>query len=130
MSILKHIAVFSSASLFKVLPLSILCVFFKIWAMFIMLGYYLVLFVCLEITERCYNLQKSELWRQMWDWVMSWLTITNLGKGKAAALYRLVSTLYWTITYTITLSVIQAICNTDPDIVNIDLARSLLGLGP
>ena len=51
---------------------------------------------------------------------MSWLTITNLGRGKAAAICRLVSTLYWTIAHTITFTVILAICNTDPGIVDVD----------
>ena len=81
-------------------------------------SYMLVLFVSLDITRRCYNLQKSD-WRQGAECVMSWLTITNLGRSKAAALLRLVSTLFWTITHTITLSVILAICHTDPGIVNI-----------
>ena len=47
---------------------------------------------------------------------MSWLTITNLERGKDAALLRMVSTIFWTITHTITLTVILAICPTDPDI--------------
>ena len=119
MSILKNIAVFSSASLFKVLAASILCVFFKVWAAVIIAGYIMVLNVCLGITLCCYNLGKSERYRQLMEcFIMSWLTITNLGRGKTAALFRLVSTLFWTIAHTITLSVILAICHTDPGIVN------------
>ena len=56
----------------------------------------------------------------MESWTMSWLTITNLGRGKDAALYRLVSTLYWTIAHTIIFTVILVICITDPGIVNFD----------
>ena len=38
--------------------------------------------------------------------------MTNLGRGKTTVLYRTVSTLFWIIAYTITLTVILAICNT------------------
>ena len=51
---------------------------------------------------------------------MSCLTITNLGRGKAAAVCRMVSTIYWIIAHTITFTVILVICNTDPGIVNYD----------
>ena len=40
-------------------------------------------------------------------------------QGKAAALFRLVSTLFWTISYNIMLLVILGICNTDPSDVSI-----------
>ena len=118
-SIMKNILVFLTASLFKVLAISIIGVFFKVGTLFIFMGYDFVLCVCLLITRLCYNLKWER--GQMWESVkMSWLTITNLGRGKDASHCRLVSTLYWTIAHTITLSVILDICNTDPTIVNAD----------
>ena len=56
MSILKNIAVFLPISLFRILAGSILCVLFNVFAIAIIVGYMLVLFVCLGITDRCYNL--------------------------------------------------------------------------
>ena len=118
-SIVKNIAVFSAASLFRVLALSILGVFFKVWALLIMAGYLLVLAVCLGIRACCCNFSFNR--RQFGECLlMSWLTITNLERGRTAALLRIVSTLYWTIAHTITLSVILRICHTDPGIVNIE----------
>ena len=52
---------------------------------------------------------------------LSWLTITNLGRGKAAAVCRLMSSLYWTFAHTINITVILVICNTDPGIMDTDL---------
>ena len=117
--------VFATASLFKVLTLSILAVFFKAGAFFmipgyfflIIFGYCFVLLIFLGITVRCYNLKNW--WQQFGEsLVISWLTITNLESGKTAAICRLVSILYWTTAHTITFTVIIAICNTDPGIVN------------
>ena len=42
-----------------------------------------------------------------------------MGTDKAAALFRMVSSLYWTIAHTIIFTVILAICNTDPGIVDL-----------
>ena len=49
---------------------------------------------------------------------LSWLTITNLGRGKADAVYRLISSIFWIIAHTITITVILVICNTDPGIMD------------
>ena len=46
--------------------------------------------------------------------------MTNLGRGKIAALYRMVSSLFWIIAHTITFIVILAICNMDPSNVSIN----------
>ena len=120
MSILKNIAVFFHATLFRILVFSIHGVFFKGGGMFIILGYYFVLLFCLLITARRYNLREEKDWiRQLLEPSLSVLTITNLGRGKAAALFRLVSTLYLVIVYTITLTVILVICNTDPSNVDV-----------
>ena len=46
------------------------------------------------------------------------MTITNLGRGKAAAVCRLMSSLFSTVAHTISVTIILAICNTDPGIVD------------
>ena len=134
MSILKNISVFLPATLFKVMAVSIIGVFFKLWAFFVIIpGYMIVMFFCLGITAWCHKLRYScwkmccfltgwglllSLGRSLLEsFFLSWLTITNLGRGKADALFRLVSTIYWTIAHTITFTVILAICNTDPGII-------------
>ena len=102
------------------MAVSIIGVFFKIWATLIIFGYTIVLSVCLGKTTGRYNLKGgARQWGE--SFFMSWLTITNLGRGKANALFRLVSTLYWTIAHTITFTVILVICNTDPGIDRVDL---------
>ena len=106
--------------MFRILVFSIHGVFFKGGGTFIILGYYFVLLVCMLITARKYNLREEKDWmRQLVEPSLSVLTLTNLGRGKAAALFRLVSTLYLVIVYTITLTVILAICNTDPSNVDV-----------
>ena len=130
MAMLKNITVFLPQSLFKILALSILVVFFKQWAYAIIFGYILFLGVCLSITRRCcYNLKAERgMERQLRECTfLSWLTISNLGRGKTAAVYRLVSSIFWTIAHTINITVILVICNAGPD--NLDLewdGRSLL----
>ena len=50
---------------------------------------------------------------------LSWLAITNLGRGETAAVCRLVSSIFWTVAHTINITVILVICNTDdPDILH------------
>ena len=103
-----------------VLALSIIGVFFKDWAFFIILGYIFVLSVCLGITHHCCNFEIEDWLHMLESTIMSWLTITNLGRGRVPALFRLVSILYWTIAHTIPFTVILVICITDPGIVNFD----------
>ena len=65
-------------------------------------------FVCLfaavfSLLNICTKWKSNEKdWRyQEWNcWLLSWLTLTNLGYTKAAALQRLFSSLYWIIVYT------------------------------
>ena len=127
MSILKNFPIFLPHSLFKILSVSILGVFFKFAAVAIISFYVLMLGVCLAITKCHYNL-KGKAWdRQLWECLtLSCMTITNLGRGKAAAVCRLVSSLFWTMAHTISITIILAICNTDPGIV--DAEDRLLGV--
>ena len=48
---------------------------------------------------------------------MSWLTLTNLGRMKDAAICRMLSTIFWTCINTISLSVILIIRIADRDLV-------------
>ena len=115
-SILKNIGVFLPASLFKILAVSILCVFFKWVTVGIIFSYIVVLAPCLVITKWCHNLEEEKEDDQHYIecCFLSWLTITNLGRSKTAALCRLVSSIFCTIAHTITLSMILNICNSDP----------------
>ena len=80
--------------------------------------YMLVLLVCLGITTYCYSVEEKDAGGQCGEcFALSWLTITNLGRGKSAALCRLVSSIFWTVAHTINITVILVICNTDPAIV-------------
>ena len=108
------------AALFRILTVSIILVFFSfsMYSFFIIVGHWVVLAVCILITTFCSNMlgEMGENWtRDILECVfLSWLTITNLERGKTAALCRLVSTFYWTIAHTITLVVILSICDTNP----------------
>ena len=119
MSILKNFAIFQLHSLFKILSVSILGVFFKFAAVAIISVYVLMLGVCLAITKCHYKL-KGKTWdRQLWECLtLSWMTVTNLGRGKAAAVCRLVSSIFWTMAHTISIITILTICNIDPGIVD------------
>ena len=114
-SILKNIGVFLPISLFRIMAVSILCVFFRGGekVFIVIIGNWIVLAFCLLITNCCYNLRgEKDMGRQFFECcIMSFLTMTNLGRGKTAALYRMVSTLFWIIAHTITLTVILAILN-------------------
>ena len=113
-SILKNIAVFFPVSLFKLLTLSILCVFLKfiVYVNIFMIAQNLLLAIPLLIGEK----KKSR--HQFFESIfLSWVTITNLGKGKTAAQYRLVTTIWWTISHSLTLLFILVVSNTDPEAV-------------
>ena len=51
--------------------------------------------------------------------MISFLTLTNLGRSKITTVFRLVSSLFWIIVHTITFTVILFICNFNPGIVTI-----------
>lgn len=103
-SILTNIAVFLPATLFKILSLSFLMLAFdKLVMIGIILGLCLLKSLILIVCQCCCY-RETDFCQQIWECsVLSWLSITNLGRGKAAALCRLGSTVYWTIAYTLML---------------------------
>ena len=119
-SIIKNIAVFLPASLFKVLSLSILSVFFKnqhnhgyvgaiAIACFVALPGLLLLYfrVC------SYNMMR-EFVQSEYEVFFHFLTLASLGTSKLDAVLRSCLTLLFTIIYTIILSAILVVCYVDP----------------
>ena len=95
------------------------CVMFRVWTIGIILGYWVVLSVCLEITARRY-IKEKDVGQQFGEcFFLSWLTMTNLETTRAARICRLVSAYYWFVVYSITLVTVTIIANIDPDIVNL-----------
>lgn len=115
-AIIKNILVFLPACLFKVLSVSLLAVFFRAWVILVIFATIFLVFVTLWNLHRCYDFPSEDDGNQQgWECVfLSWLTLAGLGKSKVDAVYRLVSTLLVTITYSIILGIILAICNDDP----------------
>ena len=103
-SILSNIAVFLPASLFKILSLSISILAFDIVVIGIIPVLCLILIVFQYCCFCCCYQKETDFCQQLWECsVLGWLSITNLGRGEAAAMCRLVSTVYWTIAYTMML---------------------------
>ena len=111
MSVLENIAVFLPQSLFKILSLVIVLLFFKLTVGFFYVYPYILVICYLKLKGIFMNIEMFECI------CLSWLTITNLGRGKTAAVCRLVTSIFWTIAHTITITVILVICNTDPGIM-------------
>ena len=108
-------------ALFRVLSFSILIVFFEFIVFGIFGGYSFLWLVCAWIIYRSYHIESK-------DWVLqclescylSPLTVTNLGgPTQAAAIFRLASTYFNFIFYTISLCVVVFICNTHPESANV-----------
>ena len=121
-SIVKNFAIFFPASMFRVLTLSILGVFFKGWSANIILFANIGMEVLLVLVHACQRKKKEKEWmlkQPLECFLLGWLTISNLGRGYYAATYRLVSSVFWTIVYTTILVYILFICNTDPENVEI-----------
>ena len=118
-TIIKNIPVFLPASLFKVLSVSILCVFLKGWTALIIVATITLVFVCLLITVRCFYDDLNDNGdddQQAWESVfLSWLTLAGLGSSEYASVCRLYSTLLVTIIYSLVLTLILIVCNVDPD---------------
>ena len=126
MSILKNIAVFLPASLFRIMAVSIFCVFFKSSAMIIILGY-LGFLLCIATCGCCFcnfEGEKDDISNLVESFSLSWLTITSLGRGKVAAVLRMASSFILNIAHTIIFIVILAICNTDPGLIDSEFGVS------
>ena len=118
-TIFKNSPVFLPASLFKVLSVSILCVFLRGWTALIIVATITLVFVCLLITVRCFYDDLNDNGdddQQAWESVfLSWLTLAGLGSSEYASVCRLYSTLLVTIIYSLVLTLILIVCNVDPD---------------
>ena len=122
MSIFK-IFVLLPASLFKLFSFAIICLFFR-WpvTMYISIGYLILLGFFLLITFFYYNKHdgKHNGWKQLREcFTLSWLTITNIERNETAALFRMVSSIFWNTAHSITIAVILYICNDDPSYIDI-----------
>ena len=102
-SILKNIAVFCPGSLFRILTLSILGVFLNMWAGALISVFMEILALILIIIIRWYKLSEEKgTWQQFGECcLLSWLTITNLANGKTSALFRMLSSVFWTVVHTV-----------------------------
>ena len=98
--------------------LSIVCVFLNyIIVVNVFYSLHGIVLATLLLIINYFHILRAEKDRrhQFWESLfLGWLTITNLGKGKTASLYRLVTTLFWTVAHTLTLVFILVVCNTDP----------------
>ena len=105
-SILKNIVVFCPGSLFRILVLAILGVFLNMWAGVLISTFIGMLALGLLIIICWFKLSKEKgTWQQFGECcLLSWLTITNLDNGKSSAVFRMVSSVYWTIVHTILLA--------------------------
>ena len=141
MSILKNICLFLPATFFKILSVSIIFLLFDLVSLAI-IGSFCLLFAFGIILINCCTKwrRKEKDWRQQeYDcWYLSWLTLTNLGNTRAAALQRLFSSLYWIIVYTSTFTIFLCsnermityylITRTDDDPLRVFHFKIILGL--
>ena len=124
-SIIKHVAVFLPACLFKVLSFSIISVFFRAYTVGIAIGFmtlYWIIFLYFKFlrTEKFQDFKKSEYV------ALHCLTLASLGVSKMDAFLRTWLTILFNIIYTIILSAILVVCYVDPDMGSVQL--SILGL--
>ena len=109
MSIIKNMWVFLPATFFKILSVSMIFFLCDLAGLAIILVFCFLYAVGMTFLNICTKWRRKEKdWRyQEWDcWVLSFLTLTNLGNTKAAALQRLFSLLYWIIVYTSTFALV------------------------
>ena len=107
-SIVKNIAVFLPASLFKVLSFSIICVFFRAYAFGFIVGFVALYWLLLLYFRVCHSNLMRGFMKSEWV-VLHWLTLGSLGASKMDAVFRSWFTLLFTIIYTIILSAILVI---------------------
>lgn len=109
MSIIKNMWVFLPATFFKILSVSMIFFLLDLKGLAVILVFCFIYAVGMTFLNICTKWRRKEKdWRyQEWDcWVLSFLTLTNLGNTKAAALQRLFSLLYWITVYTSTFALV------------------------
>ena len=111
--IIKNVLVLLPAAMFKVLPVSILSVFFNGMTILLVIMICALEAAALGILHYFYDIpfQLSQFAECI---CLSCLTVASLGQSKTAAVYRLWSTLYITIFYSLLLGIIMVICKVDP----------------
>ena len=118
-SIIKNIAVFLPASLFKPLSWSIIAYFFCMYApalfSIVIFTPYLLLLLYFRVCR--FNMMRDFM--QSEYVFLHWVTVASLGTSKMDAVLRTWLTLFFTIINSIILLVILVICYVDPDIVTI-----------
>ena len=108
---------FLPACLFKVLSVSILVIFLRGWAILVIVAIIILVCVTMMITTVCYKVEAVDHQHIMECGFLSWLTLAGLGGTNLSPVLRLVSTLTVTITYSLMLGIILAICNMSPNSV-------------
>ena len=117
MATLKCFLIILSNSLFRIVVISILIVFFEIYTLGIILGILVLWGVCSLLMVRC-NKEMEDWKPQFWEsYILSFLTVTNIGRSKSATVFRLASTYYIFTVNILILVAVLIVCNVNPDIV-------------
>ena len=113
-AIIKNIAVFLPASLFKVLSFSITCVFFRAYSAGILVGCIILYWLLFTYIRLCHSDKMKEFMKSEYV-AWHWMTLASLGASKMDAVLRTWLTILFNIIYTIILSAILVVCYVDPD---------------
>ena len=117
MATLKCFLIILSNSLFRIVVISILIVFFEIYTLGIIVGILVLWGVCSLLMVRC-NKEMEDWKPQFWEsYILSFLTVTNIGRSKSATVFRLASTYYIFTVNILILVAVLIVCNLNPDIV-------------
>ena len=119
-SIIKNIAVFLPASIFKILSISIIGLFFGPFTFVFLFGF-VALYWLLLLYFRVFLYNKMRDFMQSEYVALHFLTLGSLGVSESDAVLRSWLTLLFTIIYTIILSAILVVCYVDPDMGSINL---------
>ena len=124
MATLKCFLIILSNSLFRIVVISILIVFFEIFTLGIILGIIILWAMC-SLLILCCNKEMKDWKAQFWEsYILSFLTVTNIGRSKSATVFRMVSTYYIFTVHILLLAAVLIICNANPGMVVIPGAVS------
>ena len=130
-SIIKNIAVFLPASLFKVLSFSIICVFFRAYTFGFIIGFVALYWLLLLYFRVCrQNMMRDFMQSENVYVGLHFLTLASLGASKMDAVLRTGFTLLFTIIYTMILSTILVVCYVDPDLGSVQLPKLVAWISP